>query len=228
LTFATKRLVGCLSGGLLVAVGCGGEPTVPEHPTWADVQPILKGECSQCHGATAAVTGFGYRLDFYDVTMDVCGEAALALPGGILAAGAAPSIITDVTPSPENGLARMPPAPAPVLKSWEREALLRWAAQPVKGPPPADNRAPTIQVTGLPTVVNDSLSFSAFVNDPDGDEVVGVLKVAGSLFAMASSGAFHVQLPASAWPDGAQRLTAVLCDGWASASYDLGPINVKH
>lgn len=228
MTTARKRLGHWLGGGLLLVGGCGSEPPVPEHPTWADVQPILKGECSQCHGATASATGFGYRLDFYDVTMDSCGEAALALPGGLLAAAAAPSILTDVTPSPDNGRARMPPAPGPALRSWERETLLRWAAQPVKGPPPAGNHAPTIQVTGLPTVVNASLNFSAFVEDADGDEVIGVLKVAGTIFAMPSSGSFHVQIPASSWPVGTQRLGAVLCDGWASAPYDLGPINVKH
>jgi hypothetical protein len=217
-----------LGGGLLLAGGCGGEPPVRERPTWADVQPILKGECSQCHGATASATGLGYRLDFYDVTTDSCGEAAQALPGGVLAAMAAPSIITDVTPSPDNGHARMPPAPAPSLRSWERETLLRWAAQPVKGPPPAGNHAPTVQVTGLPRVVNDSLRFSALVDDADGDEVIGLLKIAGAVFAMPSSGAFDVQIPASGWAAGTQRLSAVLCDGWASASYDLGPIDVKH
>jgi hypothetical protein len=213
---------------LLLVGGCGAAPTAPENPTWADVQPIIKGECTQCHGATASVTGFGYRLDFYDMTVDSCGEAAAALPGGVLAGMAAPSILTDVTPSPANGLSRMPPAPAPSLRSWERETLLRWAAKPVKGPPPANNHAPTIKVTGLPTTVNDMLSFSAFVDDADGDEAVGVLKIAGAVYAMPSSGSFNVQIPASTWPEGTQRLSAVLCDGWASAPYDLGPITVKH
>jgi hypothetical protein len=201
---------------------------VPDQPTWADVQPIFHGECTQCHGATASVTGFGYRLDFYDMTMDVCGDAALAIPGGILAAAAAPSVITDITPSPLNGISRMPPAPAPVLHDWERETLLRWAAKPVKGPPPANNHAPTIEVTGLPKVVSDTLSFSALIEDADGDEAVGVLEIAGSIFTMPSSGAFAVRMPASAWPAGMPRLTAVLCDGWTSATYDLGPITVQH
>lgn len=211
-----------------MAGGCGGAPSVPEHPTWADVQPILKGECTQCHGATASTTGFGYRLDFYDVSPAVCGDAALALPGGLLAGAAAPSIITDVTPSPEDGRARMPPSPAPVLHDWERDTILRWAAQPVKGPPPANNHAPTIQVTGLPMVVNNSLSFSALVDDVDGDEAIGVLEIAGVVFTMPSSGSFNVQIPASTWPAGTQRLSAVLCDGWTSVPYDLGPVDVKH
>ena len=122
----------------------------------------------------------------------------------------------------------MPPAPSPTLPGWERETLLRWAAKPVKGPPPAGNHAPSVRVTGLPPVVTDSLSFSALVDDPDGDEVVGVLKVGGTVvFAMPSSGSFNVQIPATGWPAGTQRLTAVLCDGWTSTPYDLGPINVK-
>ena len=228
MTTAGKQLARWLGSGVLAVGGCGGEPSVPEHPTWADVQPIIKGECSQCHGATASVNGFGYRLDFYDMTMDSCGEAALALPGGVLAGAAAPSILTDVTPAHDNGRARMPPAPGPGLHGWERDTLLRWAAGPIKGPPPASNQAPTIQVTGLPTVVNDRLHFSAFVQDADGDEVVGLLKIAGAVFAMPSSGSFDVVIPSSGWTAGTQRLSAVLCDGWASASYDLGPINVKH
>jgi hypothetical protein len=223
-----KRLLGGLGGGLLLCGGCGAEPSVPEHPTWADVQPILEGECSHCHGATADATGFGYRLDFYDMTVDACGEAARALPGGILAATAAPSIITDVTPPADGGPARMPPAPGPALHDWERETLLRWARQPIKGPPPASNRAPTIQVSGLPKVVNDSLRFSALVEDADGDEVVGLLKIADAVFAMRSSGSFAVEIPSQAWPAGPQRLTAVLCDGWSSVPYDLGPVDVKH
>jgi hypothetical protein len=223
-----KHLAGWLGGGLLLGGGCGGEPSVPEHPTWADVQPIIKGECSQCHGATASTTGFGYRLDFYDMTVEACGEAARALSGGTLAATAAPSIVTDVTPPAGGGHARMPPAPGPALHDWERETLLRWASQPIKGPPPGANHAPTIQVSGLPKVVSDSLRFSALVEDTDGDEVVGLLKIADAVFAMRSSGSFSVEIPSKAWPAGPQRLTAILCDGWASVPYDLGPVDVKH
>jgi hypothetical protein len=217
---------------LLLWSACGDKPAVPEHPTWADVQPILTGECSPCHGSTASTTGSGYRLDFYDMTMESCGEAARALPAGILAGGAGPAIIMDVTPPAEGGYARMPPAPGPVLHDWERETLLRWARQPVKGPAPANNHAPTIQVSGLPKMVDtkssSSLRFSALIADADNDAVVGLLKIAGAVFAMPSSGSFAVEIPAQGLPAGSQRLSAVLCDGWTSATVDLGPIDVTH
>ncbi len=224
----TTRWIKSLGGGLLLSLGCGGEPAVPEHPTWADVQPIINGECSHCHGATASTTGFGTRLDFYEMTAEACGEAARALPGGILAAGSATSILIDVTAPNDGSRPRMPPAPAPTLRDWERETLLRWARQPIKGPPPAGNRAPTIQVSGLPKVVDESLRFSALVDDADGDEVVGLVKIADAVFAMRSSGSFAVDIPSKTWPAGPQRLTAVLCDGWSSVPYDLGPVDIKH
>ncbi len=105
--------------------GCG-DPTVPEHPTWAEVQPILQGECNHCHGSTAARSGGGFRLSFFDMTRDVCGEAAAALTAGVLAGAAAPFITADITPA-AGGHTRMPPAPGPALHDWERETLLRWA-----------------------------------------------------------------------------------------------------
>jgi hypothetical protein len=223
-----NRLVAGALLGALVLGGCGDKPAAPEHPTWADVLPIIRGQCAHCHGVTAPTTGSAYRLDFYDMTADVCGQAARALPGGILAAAAAPSIITDVTPPADGSHARMPPAPAPGLHDWERETLLRWAAQPVKGPPPDGNHTPTISVSGLPRMVDKSLRFGALLDDADGDPVVGVLEIAGVAFAMPSSGSFAVDIPAQGWPAGPQRLTAVLCDGWVSAPFDLGPIDVKH
>jgi hypothetical protein len=228
MTRATTRRALFLAGALLPGGACGREPTTPLHPTWGDVQPIINGQCAHCHGATSGATGAGYRLDFYDMTPEVCGEAARALPGGVLASVAAPFIVADVTPSPDDGYARMPPSPAPVLHDWERETLLRWAREPVKGPPPEANHKPTIQVSGLPKTVNTNLRFSALIEDADGDGVVGVIQVGGLVFAMPSSGTFAVDIPAAGWPAGPRRLTAVLCDGWANASYDLGPVDVQH
>jgi len=70
----------------------------PGAPDWADVSPLLRGECTGCHGSTANDTGGGYRLDFYDMTPAVCGEAAQALGSAtILAGGAAPLIKADVS-----------------------------------------------------------------------------------------------------------------------------------
>jgi hypothetical protein len=228
----TKRHLTRLGAGALAglgAIGCGGPPSVPQHPTWADVAPIMHGECASCHGSTAAATGGGYRLDFFDMTPAVCGAAAQALNGGALFAGSsADKIKEDVTPPPTGDRPRMPPAPGPVLESWQREMLQRWTSEPSKGPPPAGNRAPVIQVGGLPATADATLAFTAVVTDPDGEPAIGVLEIANVLFAMNRSGSFSVALNTSAWSAGTQRLRATLCDGWQNASYDLGPIEIRH
>jgi len=212
--------------GAVAGASCAGPPNVPDQPTWVDVQPILAGACSQCHGSTASETGFGYRLDFYDMTEDVCGEAAKALPsrGLILAGDAAHDIFTDVTPTDEP--ARMPPAPGPALYDWQRQTIQKWTVQPVKGPSPADNRWPALEVIGLPAGVARRLQFTALLSDPDGDPVVGVIKAPGVLFAMNRTGSLDVDIDTRTWPTGTQYLTAVLCDGWTNVSYNLGPIDV--
>ena len=66
------------------------------------------------------------------------------------------------------------------------------------------------------------------LDDPDGEPAVGVLEIAGVVFAMSRSGSFSVDLDTSTWPAGIQRLSATLCDGWQSAAYDLGPVIVRH
>jgi hypothetical protein len=211
------------------AAGCSDGHSVPEKPTWADVQPILQGQCSHCHGATAAVDGLGYRLDFYDMTPEVCGDAARALPTvSILAHLAAPLIDADVTPPVGGGPALMPPAPGPALPDWQRETIQRWTLQPDKGPPPKSNRPPAIQVNGLPSAVGRSLAFTALISDPDADEVVGAIEVDNNLFAMNRSGTFAVSFDTTAWAPGQHRISAVLCDGWSSVTYDLGPVDVTH
>lgn len=220
----------CLAAASIVGAGCSEGQSVPAQPTWADVEPILHGECSQCHGSTAAVTGFGYRLDFFDMTADVCGEAARAIPQpGVILGGAAASLIYDDVTWPQDGSQpRMPPAPGPPLYDWERQTLQRWTVQPVKGPPPKNNHVPTIQMNGLPSTIDRRLTFTTLLSDVDGDEVIGVIEVGDQIFAMNRSGTFAAELDTSSWPVGPQRLTAVLCDGWTSVSYDLGPVNVSH
>jgi hypothetical protein len=225
-----------LAFGLLAAAGCSGTPSVPEQPTWADVEPILRGECSQCHGSTAQQTGLGYRLDFFDMTAEVCGAAALALPpptarptpGPVLAGAAADLIYQDIEPTAGGGPPKMPPQPGPLLLDWEREMLENWTDQPSKGPAPAGNRLPTIQANGIPSTVDKDLQFLVVLGDPDGDDVVGVIQVAGVTFAMNRTGSFAVDLDTSSWPNGVQQLTAVLCDGWANVSVPLGPVAVVH
>jgi hypothetical protein len=219
-----------LTGLFLMSAGaCTPAPTVPANPTWADVAPVLRGECTHCHGSTAVTTGGGYRLDFFDMSPDVCGAAAQGLPNNTLLAGGSAALVKlDLTPTSNAPRPRMPPAPAPGLSDWERETVVRWTAQPSKGPPPQDNEPPSIEVGMLPATVNGRLQFTAVTTDPDGDPVVGVIQIANTTFAMDRSGAFSVDLDSSAWAAGTQRLTAVLCDGWTKQTYDLGPVRVQH
>ena len=226
---ATRGLHSLLVAALMAGGACAGPPAVPAHPTWADVEPIIQGECAGCHGSTAATSGAGFRFDFYDMTTDTCGDAARAMGAAtVLAAAAAPNIQMDVTIIGNTGRSKMPPLPGAPLAGWERDTLLRWASQPVKGPPPEGNHPPAIEVGQLPYTVDKQLAFTAVVYDADGQEAVGVLEIGDVAFLMNRSGSFAVSLDSSGWAAGTQHLKAVLCDGWTSATYDLGPIQIKH
>jgi hypothetical protein len=223
---APRRLV-LLAFGLAVAA-CEGAPETPTQPTWADVAPILRGECAHCHGSRAQETGGGYRLDFYDLA--ACGAAAEALPRGVLAGanGTAVLIRDDVSIPPGGGRPRMPPAPGPVLYDWERRTLQRWANSPVKGPPPVDNHPPTISINAMPSVVESDLDFITLVEDPDDDPVIGVIALDGvPKIGMNRTGTFSIAMDLSDRPSGTVRVTAVLCDGWMNTTVDLGPVIVE-
>jgi hypothetical protein len=218
---------------LPLALGaCAPPPSAPTNPTWADVEPILRGECNHCHGGSAATTGaMGpavYRFDFYDAAADVCGEAMGAMDVPSLARGAASLIRTDVTLTPGVPRPRMPPAPAAVLEDWQRETLQRWAERPVKGAPPEDNRPPRLEVRRFPASANRQLSFVALLSDPDGQSTVGVLKVRNVVYKMSRPGSFAVDLDTSSWPAGSYPVTAIVCDGWEQARYDVGQITITH
>jgi hypothetical protein len=236
---ATRKAVGrALAVGLwpwlVAATGCSSTPTEPLNPGWADVAPIFRGECNGCHGWTAPTTGSGYRFDFFEATKEVCGDAALAMESGVILAGspaAAPQIQTDLLTQPGAQWPRMPPQPSPALPDWERDALERWTVLPIKGPPPPGNRAPNISVGGFPTAANAQLSFTAIIDDPDGDSTIGVIEVNGLAFLMGRPGSFDVQFDSSTWPVGPQSVSAVLCDGWSSASIatiPLGSVQIQH
>lgn len=212
-----------------LAAACSGAPSVPDQPTWADVSPILDGACTGCHGSTADDTGGGYRLDFYDMTADVCGDAAQALrPQALLSAAAARSIATDVVGQDASGRPRMPPLPSPALPDWQRDTLVRWAAAPSKGAPPPGNRPPTIEASRLPAQVDGALDFTVVLRDPDGEAVVGALDIGAVRFLMDRAGSFALAQDTSSWPEATLRARAVLCDGWQSVTYDLGPVTVRH
>jgi hypothetical protein len=229
----TGRKLGCsLLVGLLGApAACSSPPAEPLNPSWADVAPIFRGECNSCHGWTAGQTGGGYRFDFFDASEAVCGDAALALGPGIALAGSplvAPLIVEDVLPWNGDRWPRMPPQPSPALPDWERDTIERWAVRPVNWPAPANNRPPTIAVAQFPATVDRQLTFTAVIDDPDGDSVLGVVEVNGLAFLMDRSGSFDVSFDTSGWPAGPQYVTSVICDGWTKVTGGPASVVVKH
>jgi mono/diheme cytochrome c family protein len=213
----------------LALVACSPTQVAPTQPTWADVEPIIAGECAGCHGPTAKTTGSSYRLDFYEMSTALCGDAALALDSGVVLAGTVPAQIgTDIVVAKGARWPKMPPLPSPQLADWETQTLERWSMSPVKGPPPPNNHLPTITTSLLPATAKGTFSFTADVEDADGDPVLGVIEVGGYAFLMNRPGAFAVSFDASSWPAGTVRPQAVLCDGWANKTYDLGPVTIQH
>jgi len=218
----TSLLAGALSAG-----ACGGH-TVPAQPTWADVEPILRGACTQCHGSNANVAASTYRFDFYDMTPDVCGEAATVLAGQALAHGLASTIGMDVTPPGSDWRPRMPPAPGPILEDWQRDTLERWSVNPLRGEPKRANQRPDIQLQASTGMADKSSAFTAIVTDGDGEPVVGVLHFGETTLYMDRAGSFGTTVDTSKWAPGFHPISATLCDGWDTVHYDLGNVVVAH
>jgi hypothetical protein len=211
-----------------ISVNCAPAPRVPERPTWADVEPILRAECTSCHGGSAAVSGsssgISYRLDLYDMTRDACGDAALPTEGLRFAAAAAPQIAADITSDAASIRPRMPPEPSPWLADWEWQTLLRWASAPVKGPRPPGDRAPIIRVTSPTRVVKKHFILSVVLEDPDGEAAVGVVTIGDGqvTLRMDRPGAFAIEIDASQWGLGPVKVQGQACDGWTRPTFDLG------
>jgi hypothetical protein len=233
------RLQPLLILSLALAGACSGAPDVPEHPTWADVEPILRGQCNHCHGATAETTGSSaaisgmagavYRLDFFDVNDGACGPAAAALAAPAAAKTVA-SLMRESVASINGNRPRMPPAPAPLLSQWEREVIDRWTRMPppAKGGTPWTNRMPRMQLFNFPATADATLKFSVILSDPDGDPVIGLIDAGGTPVKLDRAGSFAVSLDTSAWPKGKQTLTAILCDGWGNQAFELGQVEITH
>ena len=225
----TRRFL--LLFGAATGAGCSQTPVVPVSPVWADVAPILRGQCNSCHGWTAQTTGSNYRLDFFDMTQDTCGDAALALQGGLFLAGApgvAAQIKTDIVTQGGDAWPRMPPQPSPALPDWERETLESWGAHPLQGDMPAGNRPPILELYDVPSTADKSLAFTVVLEDPDADAALGVIEANGLAFLMNRTGSFSVSFDTSTWPAGSQDVSAVLCDGWAKTNFPIGTVQISH
>lgn len=229
---ASSFSAGCLLCAGAFSGACRSSHPVPEQPTWADVEPIVRGACAQCHGSNAKVAGsYGggtFRFDFYDMTDAVCGEAAEALRGNALGMTWATMMAADVTSPGSGWRSRMPPSPGDQLADWERETIVRWARKPLRGTPSPENHRPSIELVGATQTTDRSLKLTAVVSDPDGEPVVGVLKVGDTRLVMDRAGSFSATLDTSAWAIGTRPLSATLCDGWNNVTIALGSVTIAH
>jgi len=215
-------------GALVLGGGACGPDDPPENPVWNDVEPIIRAECSGCHGASANRTGSGFRFDFYDMAADPCGDAAMALPDVLLAKAQADNIATAITTTDPNVRPSMPPLPAQNLTDNQWLTILRWTANPIKGDKPANNRPPHITVEGTDIEADKTLNVNVIVSDPEGDPVVGILRIGDQIARMDRAGAFFAQYDTSSWPAGTVAMSVVLCDGWSQVSADLLEIAIHH
>jgi hypothetical protein len=228
-----RRLASLVPLGLAIAAtACEPTHVVPEQPAWSDVEPILRAECTHCHGGSAAITGSAggavYRLDFFDVTADVCGEAASAIEAVGFAERWAASIASAITSTSPSIRPRMPPAPALSLADWQWQTVLRWTDHPVKGSVPSTNRLPTIQVDRDPGPADARLRLVITLDDPDGESAVGLVAVGGHQLKLDRPGRTFVELETAGWPSGELPVSAVVCDGWDRATYGLGKVTILH
>jgi len=209
----------------LALASCGSPPPeVPAHPTWADVEPIIRNECSSCHGGSAPNTGSAlgvtYRFDFFDLTPASCGEAAGTVSGARFAAAASSQIAFDITSESSSIRPKMPPAPAPWLEDWEWQTLLRWTHDPQKGSPPLGNRPPTLKITSADRTVIGWFTLTIDLEDPDGDSAVGVLHIGDASLTMDRPGSFSILVDGSQWPAGPLMVNGTVCDGWSQAAFN--------
>ena len=228
---------GAIAAALSAALGC--TPQAPAHPTWANVQAILAGECTQCHGANADYvglgrTGGGYRFDFYDMKTDVCDKATVVLGEGKQLAYAYADKIWQQVTTPDDRLydrPPMPPPPAPYLADWEWETIQNWVADGApRGDLPPGNRPPRFQVFQDSGPADQTLDITVVIEDPDGDPVVGVLLFGDDVppLKMDRGGSFSATLDTSSWAAGDRAVSAVLCDGWSNAMYAVTTLTVSH
>ena len=211
------------------ALGCSG-PTAPAHATWANVEPIIAGECAGCHGASAGVTVANYRFDFYDMTMASCGDAAQGLGADTpMAAAFADLIWQDISSDQPGTRPKMPPPPAPYLADWEWQTIRAWHDDGApRGNAPPQNHPPQLRFSTSAAVADQSVDVTALVTDPDGDPVVGVLTLGDTVLRMPRSGSFSAHVDTSAWAAGSIAVTAALCDGWLNFSQQVGTLTIQH
>jgi len=214
-------------GSLLGWVACS-PPEAVKDPTWADVYPILQGQCLGCHGSSAAKDGGSFRFDFLNAAATCKQEAEDDLAAGFLPPpsfmAARKQILADIRPYAEDLRPKMPPEPARLLEDWQSKTLENFivkldrlppaeAATLALGPLPKDAQAPRIAATYVRA--GTELTVNYVVADDNADPVIGKLRVGGKLsqpITSAGNGQAVFNLTGVAPPF---TLDARLCDGWA-------------
>jgi hypothetical protein len=203
-----------------VVAACAPDDSIPAHPTWVDdVLPILRGNCLNCHGATAAKTARTMRWDVCDLTAfaqvgPFKTDSVHADPSDpevelISARTRIPATFTTYLQPRDGQRPNMPPEPADVLTEHQRAVVAAWIKDPACGTR-ANNRKPTI------AWAKDSRR-RFIVEDGDHDQVLGTLTCGATPIAITQAGA--AELPAGASPP----CTAALSDGQDVVSATLDP-----
>ena len=214
-------------GSLLGCVACS-PPEAVKDPTWADVYPILQGQCLGCHGSSAAKDGGSFRFDFLNASATCKQEAEDDLAAGFLPPpsfmAARAQILADIRPYAEGLRPKMPPEPARLLEEWQTKTLENFIVKLNKLPPadavpmalgplPKDAQAPRISATYVRA--GNELTVNYVVADDNADPVIGKLRIGGRLsHAITSTGNGQAVFNLAGVP-APFTLDARLCDGWA-------------
>src|SRR5262249_2139217 len=128
LPVTTMRTTGWILALVTAAAACSNA-TAPANPTWADdVQPIIQGNCSHCHGSSAKANGMNFRFDICDAAAFIDTGVTLPPSAGASNMVMAALIKNEITPH-EGERAFMPPPPASPLPDFERDTLINWVAK---------------------------------------------------------------------------------------------------
>lgn len=207
---------------LLAAASCGEAEPVPEVPTWAEhVEPLLRGNCFHCHGATANTTASGWRFDVFDA--DQYRMFGIE-PATLATKNQSAKTIASLIPSfiaPAAGASRMPPPPALPLSDRERELLEKWSDNPVQGRLPGNRPPGASWITKLRDVSGRAVA-TVLIVDPDHQTTLGRM-ICGDIRnplnhqTIMRNGAIELRFPAGTTPP----CEVTLFDGEATSTITL-------
>jgi hypothetical protein len=212
-----RRLTETLAAvSLTLTFGCAA-PIAPDKPSWdVDVEPIIKGNCSHCHGELASQIAPAYRID-------VCDPAPLKDGAGIdgLVTGAAVVSGTIVMTITDPGLpSRMPPAPALPLSDYDITVLKNWAKVVTDSgvqtacKKQSSNHDPKARLITT-RWDGDDLWATIEVSDSDGDQVFTKVKAGSASYDLLSAGRREIKLSGARMGD---PITVKMADGYNSPS----------